>query len=112
MMVLDNLAYHEFTSGWCAMVGATPTASLGTFLPPTGVAQVFKNGTIPTASISFFPAGRAVRKGEGYRVNGRWRFNSGIRHAEWVLGGTGVAGTETENGGGTIAAGSPPPCPP
>ena len=66
------------------------------------VAQVFKNGTIPTASISFFPAGRAVRKGEGYRVNGRWRFNSGIRHAEWVLGGTVVEGTEAENGGKPI----------
>ena len=102
MLVLENLAYHDFTSGWCTMVGATAIASLGTFLPPTGVAQVFKNGTIPTASISFFPAGRAVRKGEGYRVNGRWRFNSGIRHAEWVLGGTVVEGTEAENGGKPI----------
>jgi alkylation response protein AidB-like acyl-CoA dehydrogenase len=64
--------------------------------------SAFKNGTIPTASISFFPAGHAVRKGEGYRVNGRWRFNSGIRHAEWVLGGTVVEGTEAENGGKPI----------
>ena len=84
------------------MVGATAIASLGTFLPLDRVAQVFKNGTIPTASISFFPAGRAVRKGKGYRVNGRWAFNSGIRHAEWVLGGTVVEGTELENGGKPI----------
>ena len=41
-----------------------------------------------------FPAGRAVREKGGYRLNGRWRFNSGIHHSEWVLGGTVVEGTE------------------
>jgi alkylation response protein AidB-like acyl-CoA dehydrogenase len=102
MLVLENLAYHDLTSGWCTMVGATAIAALGTFLTPTGLAHIFKAGSIPTASISFFPAGRAVREGDGYRVSGRWRFNSGIRHAEWVLGGTIVEGTEAENGGRPI----------
>jgi indole-3-acetate monooxygenase len=99
MLVLENLAYHDLTSGWCTMVGATGIASLGTFLTPSGLAKVFKDDVIPTASISFFPAGRAVRDGDGYRVSGRWRFNSGIRHSEWVVGGTIVEGTEAENGG-------------
>ena len=99
MLVLESLAYHDLTSGWCTMVGATGIASLGTFLTPAGLDLVFKDGHIPTASISFFPAGRAVREGSGFRVNGRWRFNSGIRHAEWVLGGTVVEGTEGENSG-------------
>src|SRR5215813_5140256 len=102
MLVLEAIAYHDFTSGWCTMVGATAIASLGTFLPQAGVEKVFKSGHIPTAAISFFPAGRAVRDGDGYRVNGRWRFNSGIRHAEWVLGGTVVEGSEAENGGRPI----------
>ena len=88
MLVLENLAYSDMTSGWCTMVGATAIASLGTFLTPAGLAHVFQNGSIPTASISFFPAGRAKRDGKGYRLSGRWRFNSGIRHAEWVVGGT------------------------
>jgi indole-3-acetate monooxygenase len=102
MLVLEALAYHDLTSGWCTMVGATAIASLGTFLPQSGLDRVFKNGRIPTAAISFFPAGRAARDGNGYRVNGRWRFNSGIRHAEWVLGGTVVEGSEAENGGRPI----------
>jgi alkylation response protein AidB-like acyl-CoA dehydrogenase len=102
MLVLEALAYHDLTSGWCTMVGATAIASLGTFLPQSGLDKVFKNGRIPTAAISFFPAGRAARDGNGYRVNGRWRFNSGIRHAEWVLGGTVVEGSEAENGGRPI----------
>lgn len=88
MLVLENLAYHDLTSGWCTMVGATAIASLGTFLPKSSLDRVFSDGKIPTASISFFPAGRAKKDGDGYRVSGRWRFNSGIRHAEWVVGGT------------------------
>ena len=92
MLVLEGLAYHDLTSGWCTMVGATAIASLGTFLTPSGLAKVFTGDIIPTASISFFPAGRGVREGDGYRVSGRWRFNSGIRHAEWALGGTIIEG--------------------
>jgi indole-3-acetate monooxygenase len=99
MMVLEAIAYHDFTSGWCTMVGATAVASLGAFLPKAGLERVFRDGRIPTASISFFPAGRAVRENGGYRLSGRWRFNSGIRHAEWVVGGTVVEGTESENAG-------------
>ncbi|MGP0093204.1 MAG: acyl-CoA dehydrogenase family protein [Xanthobacteraceae bacterium] len=99
MLVLEALAYHDFTSAWCTMVGATAVASLGAFLPEEGLDRIFGKGQIPTASISFFPAGRAVREDGGYRLNGRWRFNSGIRHSEWVLGGTVVEGTEAENGG-------------
>jgi len=103
MLVLENLAYHDFTSGWCAMVGATSVAGLGSFLPEKGIAQVFKGGRVPTASISVFPAGRAAPDGEGYRVSGRWRFNSGIAHAEWVLGGSLVEGSEAENNGNPTA---------
>jgi alkylation response protein AidB-like acyl-CoA dehydrogenase len=84
------------------MVGATAIASLGAFLPEAALKQVFRDGHIPTASISFFPAGRAVRENGGYRLSGRWRFNSGIRHAEWVVGGAVVEGTEDENGGRPI----------
>lgn len=99
MLVLEELAYNDFASGWCTMVGATGIASLGTFLPQAGLDRVFDKGHIPLTSITFFPAGRAVRHGGGYRVNGRWRFNSGINHAEWVVAGTVVEGTEAENNG-------------
>lgn len=99
MLVLEEVAYHDLTSAWCTMVGATAVAALGTFLPKSGLDKVFRDGQIPTAAISFFPAGQAVRKNGGYRVNGRWRFNSGIRHAEWVLGGTVVLNSDNGQGG-------------
>ena len=31
MRVLEEIAYHDFTSGWCTMVGATAVGSLGAF---------------------------------------------------------------------------------
>jgi alkylation response protein AidB-like acyl-CoA dehydrogenase len=96
--VLEQLAYHDLASAWCTMVGATAVSALGAFLPVTGVERVFENGHIPTAAISFYPAGRAIRENGGYRVNGRWRFNSGIPHAEWVCGGTIIEESEAENG--------------
>ena len=99
MLVLERLAYFDFTSAWCTMVGATGAAALGAFLPQTELDQVFGEGHFPAVAISFFPAGRAVREKGGYRLNGRWRFNSGIHHSEWLLGGTVVEGTERENGG-------------
>jgi len=99
MLVLEEIAYHDFTSGWCTMVGATAVGSLGAFLPQAGLTKAFPNGHIPTAAISFFPAGRAVRERGGFRLSGRWRFNSGIHHSEWIIGGTIVEGTESENGG-------------
>src|SRR5262249_25939962 len=43
MLVLEGLAYHDLTSAWCTMVGATAIASLGTFLPQAGLEKVFKN---------------------------------------------------------------------
>jgi alkylation response protein AidB-like acyl-CoA dehydrogenase len=102
MMVLERLAYYDLSSAWATMVGATGVASMGAFLPQSGLDKVFGGGKIPTAAISFFPAGRAKREGKGFRVSGRWRFNSGVKHSEWVLGGTIVEGTEAENGGKPI----------
>ena len=85
MLVLENLAYHDLTSGWCTMVAATAIGSAGAFLPQSGLDRVFANGHVPTASIVLAPTGRAKREGKGYRISGRWRFNSGIDHAEWVV---------------------------
>ena len=80
------------------MVGATSVASIAAFLPDSGIAKTFKNGHIPTASISFFPAGLAKPQDDGFSVTGRWRFNSGIGHAEWVIGSAAIEGTEGPDG--------------
>jgi hypothetical protein len=50
--------------------------------------KVFTDTNVPTTAISFFAAGPAARGRNGFRVSARWRFSSGIRHAERVPGGT------------------------
>src|SRR5262249_61462234 len=70
MRVLEEIAYHDFTSGWCTMVGATAAGSLGAFLPQAGLDRVFADRHIPTAALSLCPSGRAGREMGGIRVLG------------------------------------------
>jgi alkylation response protein AidB-like acyl-CoA dehydrogenase len=84
MAVFEALAAIDTASAWCAMVGATSAALLGAFLPGPGLQSVQHAGRLPRAAISFFPAGVAHAENGGYRLNGRWRFCSGIRHAELI----------------------------
>jgi indole-3-acetate monooxygenase len=37
-------------------------------------------------AITFAPPGKAVKKGDGFIVNGRWPFASGCQHATWFVG--------------------------
>ena len=84
MAVLERLAAINPAAGWCAMVGATSLAMPGAFLPDAGVARMFPNGQIPLGAIVVTPSGLAAPVEGGYRVNGRWGFASGVRHAEWI----------------------------
>ena len=82
MEVLEGLAYHDLTAAWVTMVGTTGISVLGAFMPEKGLAEIFQNG-IPRASVMPAPTAKAIAVGDGYRVTGHWRFNSGIKHSEW-----------------------------
>lgn len=84
MEVIEALAAVDTASAWCTMVGATSAALLGAYLPDPGLQSILCAGGLPRAAVSFFPGGVAVAENGGYRLNGRWRFCSGIRHAEVV----------------------------
>ena len=84
MAVLERLATINPAAAWCAMVGATSLAMPGAFLPDAGIARMFPNGQIPLGAIVVTPSGLATPVDGGYRVNGRWGFASGVRHAEWI----------------------------
>ena len=102
MLVLEGLAYNDLTSGWCTMVGATGIASLGTFLTQSGLDKVFANGQFRPRRFRSFPPAAPSATARIFELSGRWRFNSGIQHSEWVVGGTIVEGSEAENGGRPI----------
>ena len=50
MLVLERLAYYDFTSAWCTMVGATGVAALGAFLPQAGRIRKSSPASCPTVA--------------------------------------------------------------
>lgn len=85
MEVLERLAMINPAIGWCAMVGATSLAMPGAYLADAGVACMFADGRIPRAAIVVTPSGVARPSDDGFVVNGRWGFASGVRHSEWLV---------------------------
>jgi indole-3-acetate monooxygenase len=97
MEVVEALSYIQPSSGWCATIGAGSASMAGAYLCDEGANRVFGQGTAVIMAGSFFPAGTATPVDGGYQVSGRWRFASGVRHADWVQAGAIVAHNQDGN---------------
>ena len=82
--VIEALAAINSSAAWCTMVGATSLGMPGAFLPDDGVARMFAGAAHPRGAILVSATGVATPVAGGYRLQGRWAFASGVRHAEWV----------------------------
>lgn len=91
MEVVEALSYIHPTAGWSAMIGAGSASMPGAYLGDEGTAHIFRQGKPVVVSSSGMPSGTATPVVDGYRVSGRWRFASGIRHSDWVVAGAVVA---------------------
>ena len=85
MVVLEELAYHDFTSGWCTMVGGTSVASLGAFLP-----QLIKSLKRGVYQLGQFPFSRQAsqkkpKAGLTSRVDGVLTVGLAMRNGLLVL---------------------------
>lgn len=85
LRVIETISASDGSTGWCAMI-ALGNGIFAGYMPETGAKEVFADPSRPTAA-SIAPTGSATPVDGGFRVSGRWRFASGIDHAEWVLGG-------------------------
>ena len=90
--VIETLARHDASVGWCTMVAATYTFFSG-YLPEPVARRIFVNDRAAIAG-NFGPLGRAEVVDGGYRVTGRWAYGSGINHSEWIAGGCVVHGAD------------------
>ena len=86
--VFEALCAADGSTGWCLLIGSTSIGLLSTYLPDEAIEEVFDGPHFPIAAGSLQPTGRAEREDGGYRVNGRWKFGSGILHSQWVLANT------------------------
>ena len=89
--VLEAVSRIDPASGWCLMIGAASLGSLGAFLPDDSIEEIFVGGRPPKVAGAAAPSATATPVEGGYRVTGRWRFGSGVMHAEWVSAGARVA---------------------
>jgi indole-3-acetate monooxygenase len=80
--VVERLAHADGSAAWTVLIGATAAAFFG-WLEPDVARDMLAAAPAAAASCMFAPHGRAVPEEGGYRVTGRWEWNSGIRHAPW-----------------------------
>jgi len=53
--------------------------------PATFQQELFATRSYVLAPAMLAPGGRATRERDGYRLNGRWQWGSGIMHGDWVI---------------------------
>jgi alkylation response protein AidB-like acyl-CoA dehydrogenase len=90
--IVETVATADGSVGWCVAIGMTVSGVSG-MMPAEGAREVYANPSLPR-SIVAEPAGAAVEVEGGVRVNGRWRFASGVTHADWI----GLGAIVMENG--------------
>jgi alkylation response protein AidB-like acyl-CoA dehydrogenase len=82
--VIETLASADAASAWCVCQTAGCSLSAG-YLAPDAAREVFG---APRAVLAWGAGavGKAEKVAGGYRVNGKWGFASGSRHATWLGG--------------------------
>ncbi len=91
LVVLEELARADGSTGWCAMIGAT-SGLVSAYLPAAEARAIYGASREVVTGGVFAPTGGAVREDGTYRVTGRWRFASGCQHCDWLMGGCVVRG--------------------
>jgi alkylation response protein AidB-like acyl-CoA dehydrogenase len=85
--VVAEVSYADGSTGWTLMANMVTSALAGAFLGDEAVARIFADTPHVPCAGQLAPKGVAVWEDGGWRVQGRFGFGSGSRHAEWMLGG-------------------------
>jgi alkylation response protein AidB-like acyl-CoA dehydrogenase len=81
LRIIEQVSRADGSTGWCVMIGVVNGLVSG-YMDEAGAREVFADPSRPTA-LTFEPAGAAAEVDGGVRVSGRWRFASGVTHADW-----------------------------
>ena len=80
----EALARHDGSTGWYVQVSAAVTSFMA-WIDPAGLQRLVDEAPRIQLAGSARPLGTAVEVDGGFRVNGRWNFVSGVRHATLIL---------------------------
>ncbi|MET7296633.1 acyl-CoA dehydrogenase family protein [Streptomyces griseoloalbus] len=81
LAVLEEVAKACGSTGWVTAVWVT-TAWMASLYPDKAQEEVFAGGRVRVSG-GFTPSGTLVPTEGGYLLTGEWRFNSGVRAADW-----------------------------
>ncbi|MEU7006246.1 acyl-CoA dehydrogenase family protein [Streptomyces sp. NPDC046332] len=93
--ILAEIARGCGSTGWVAMVWVS-TAWIATLYPDRAQEEVFAQGTVRISG-GFTPSGTLTPTEGGYLLNGTWRFNTGVRGAQWNVHAALVEGPDGEH---------------
>lgn len=82
LRVVEEVSRHDGSTGWTVALGIA-NGYFTTVLSRDAAARVLGDGHPLIAGAPAFGV-RAVRADGGYRLTGRWPFNSGAPNADWV----------------------------
>jgi alkylation response protein AidB-like acyl-CoA dehydrogenase len=82
--VIEALSYANGSVGWCAMIGCDG-GYYSAWLEDSVARDVFPLDGIVAGLTQ--PGNNATKVDGGYRLSGRWKFGSGVTHADVVVGG-------------------------
>lgn len=85
--VIAEVSRTDGSAGWTLMAGMVTSAIAAAFLGDEAVARIFETGPGVVCAGQLAPRGKAAWQEGGWRVQGRFAFGSGSRHADWMLGG-------------------------
>ena len=83
--IFEELARIDGSTGWCAMIGATG-GTTSAFLSEEVAREIYASDPHVITAGALAPCGQAQPIAGGYRVTGRWPFNSGCQHSRWLMG--------------------------
>lgn len=83
--IFEAVSQSDGSAGWCAMIGATG-GTTSAFLTEAVAREIYASNPNVVTAGAIAPQGQAQPIDGGYRVTGRWPFNSGCQHSQWLMG--------------------------
>jgi alkylation response protein AidB-like acyl-CoA dehydrogenase len=90
---ISKIAEHDASTAWCLCQG-NGCAMAAAYVSADTADEIWGND--PRGVLAWGPPGKATaqQEGDGFRVNGKWSFASGMRHATWLGGHSTVVGPD------------------
>ena len=82
---IEEIARADGSTGWVCMIGSVLSRRFA-WMDPDAVRAMQAESVSLRAAGSNRALGRAQIEGDGYRVNGRWDYQSGIERSSWMFG--------------------------